>query len=58
MSWSNYGKWQLDHIKPLAALTKETSEEDARALNHYSNFQPLWAEDNAKKGSWWNGERL
>ena len=48
MTFSNYGQWHLDHIKPLAlAKTKE----DVITLNHYTNFQPLWAEDNYKKGS-------
>ena len=48
MTFENYGSWHLDHIKPLA-LAK--SEEDVILLNHYTNFQPLWAEDNLKKGS-------
>jgi hypothetical protein len=46
MTFENYGKWHLDHIKPLA-LAK--SEEDVILLNHYTNFQPLWAKDNLKK---------
>lgn len=48
MTLENYGSWHLDHIKPLA-LAK--TEEDVIILNHYTNFQPLWAEDNYKKGS-------
>jgi len=48
MTFKNYGSWHLDHIKPLA-LAK--SEEDVILLNHYTNFQPLWAIDNFKKGS-------
>lgn len=48
MNWDNQGKWHLDHIKPLSlAKTKE----EVIKLNHYKNFQPLWAEDNLKKGS-------
>lgn len=46
MSWDNYGEWHLDHIKPLH-LSK--NEEDLIKLNHYTNLQPLWAEDNLKK---------
>jgi hypothetical protein len=46
MSWENYGKWHLDHIKPLYL---SENEEDLIKLNHYTNLQPLWAEDNLKK---------
>jgi hypothetical protein len=46
MSWQNYGKWHLDHIVPVSwALT----EDQIIKLNHHSNFQPLWAEDNYRK---------
>ena len=48
MNWENQGKWHLDHIKPLKLAE---TEEDVIKLNHYTNFQPLWAEDNLKKGS-------
>jgi hypothetical protein len=48
MTIDNHGKWHLDHIIPLA--TAKTEEEIIK-LNHYTNFQPLWAEDNFKKGS-------
>lgn len=48
MTLENYGKWHLDHIKPLA-LAK--TEEEIVILNHYTNFQPLWAADNIAKGS-------
>jgi hypothetical protein len=47
MSWENYGKWHLDHIKPLC-IAKDN--EEALLLNHHTNLQPLWAEDNLKKG--------
>ena len=50
MTFDNHGSygWHLDHIKPLV-LAK--SIDDVKELNHYSNFQPLWAEDNLKKGA-------
>jgi hypothetical protein len=47
MSWENYGKWHLDHIKPLC-IAKDN--EEVLLLNYYTNLQPLWAEDNLKKG--------
>jgi hypothetical protein len=48
MTWENYGKWHIDHIYP-SSLAK--SEEEMIRLNHYTNFQPLWAEDNIRKGN-------
>lgn len=48
MNWSNQGIWHLDHIKPISLAT---TEEEVIALNHYTNFQPLWAEDNLRKGN-------
>jgi hypothetical protein len=47
MSFQNHGKWHLDHIIPLASAT---TEEEVIKLNHYTNFQPLWAFDNRSKG--------
>jgi len=47
MSWENYGKWHLDHIIPLCSAK---NEEEVLLLNHYTNLQPLWSEDNLKKG--------
>jgi len=47
MSFDNYGEWHLDHIIPLAFAK---SEESVILLNHYTNFQPLWAFDNLSKG--------
>lgn len=48
MSWSNYGKWHIDHIIPLASAA---SEDALIKLFHYTNLQPLWAEDNIRKGA-------
>lgn len=48
MTFDNYGEWHLDHIIPLA---NAKTREDIIKLNHYTNFQPLWAKDNLKKSS-------
>jgi len=48
MTWENAGQWHLDHIHPVSLAT---DEEHLIRLNHYTNFQPLWAEDNLKKGN-------
>jgi len=45
MSWDNHGKWHIDHIKPLSSFTQDTIMQ----ANHYTNLQPLWAEDNLSK---------
>ena len=69
MNWSNQGRpefgrpgWELDHVYPLAKLDLTDPEQLSRA-NHWSNFQPLSAQDNRSKGSTppvgfsWNIER-
>jgi len=48
MNWNNIGEWHLDHIYPIS-LAKD--EQEVIRLNHYTNFQPLWAIDNIKKGN-------
>jgi hypothetical protein len=48
MSWDNHGKngWHIDHKFPLA---KASSESEIYKLNHYTNLQPLWEEENLRK---------
>ena len=48
MTWQNHGKWHIDHIVPLYKFDP-TKYEDIKKANHYSNLQPLWAEENLKK---------
>ena len=50
MTWSNYGEWHIDHIKPVASFDMSLPE-DQRKCFHYSNLQPLWSEDNWHKSS-------
>jgi len=51
MSWSNYGKtgWHIDHIRPCCSFDL-SKEEEIKECFHYTNLQPLWAEDNLEKG--------
>lgn len=46
MTWERRSEWHLDHIVPLS--TAKTAEE-VIALNHFTNFRPLWAQDNMLK---------
>ena len=49
MTLSNYGKWHIDHVKPVAKFDLTISGELEKCF-HYTNLQPLWAVDNLKKG--------
>ncbi len=52
MSWDNYGKWHIDHIRPCASFDPTDYEQQKICFN-YKNLQPLWAEDNLKKSDAW-----
>ena len=46
MFFDNHGEWELDHILPVSAAS---TEEEVILLNHYTNFQPMWATENKSK---------
>lgn len=52
MDWSSYGngrgKWNLDHIIPLASAKDNT---ELIELCHYTNIRPLWFIQNIRKGA-------
>lgn len=52
MTWGQYGTngWHIDHVLPLASFDL-TDPVQCRQACHYTNLQPLWAEDNLRKGS-------
>jgi hypothetical protein len=46
MTWDNYGEWVFDHKVPMSICK---TVEETIILNHYTNFQPLWAKENLQK---------
>lgn len=61
MSWRNYGRkkkddtdeeekyWEIDHINPIKY--KNPSEEEIKGRLHYTNCQPMWADENRAKSN-------
>lgn len=47
--WSPRG-WHVDHIRPLSSFDLTDREQFLKAAN-YTNLQPLWAEENLRKGA-------
>jgi len=56
MSWENYGEWEIDHIKPCRAFDLRDPEQQKLCF-HYSNLQPMWADENKRKSDKVNGLR-
>lgn len=58
MSWDNYGvyknqgtrTWHIDHIKPCS-LFDLTDIKQQKECFHYSNMQPMWADENIAKSN-------
>lgn len=50
MTWENYGHkgWHVDHIIPLSSAK---NIEEVAILSNFTNLQPLWCDENYKKGS-------
>lgn len=59
MNWDNYGKWHLDHKIPQSWFYKKKDEildiEILKECWSLNNLQPLWANDNFKKGARYAG---
>ncbi len=56
MTWSNYGKWHIDHARPCCSFDLTDPTQQLECF-HYTNLQPLWAIDNCQKSSFWGGFR-
>lgn len=50
MTWENYGKWHLDHVKPCASFNL-LNDDDIKECFNWKNIQPLWANLNLKKSN-------
>jgi hypothetical protein len=46
MSWDNYGKWHIDHIKMVSSFPIYT---DVKIVNSLTNLRPMWAKDNLSR---------
>jgi hypothetical protein len=59
MTWENHGLhgWHIDHILPCAFFNLTNADEQKKCF-HYTNLQPLWAENNLHKNSIVNGIRI
>lgn len=52
MNWSNYGKWHVDHIRPLSSFKIESVDDpQIRIVWGLANLRPLWAKDNFRKNA-------
>ena len=57
MNWGRGdGKWNIDHIKPIASFDLRILKERQKAFN-YKNTKPMWSHENVKKSSIWLGKK-
>lgn len=52
MTWQNHSRsgWHIDHIIPCASFNLSDPDEQKKCF-HYTNLQPLWAEENLRKSN-------
>ena len=52
MTWDNYGKWHVDHIKPISSFQiNEIGDKEFMSCWSLENLQPLWGEENIRKSN-------
>lgn len=57
MSWQNRREWHVDHKRPCASFNLSDPAQQLECF-HFNNLQPLWATDNRRKSSKWNGKKI
>jgi len=50
MTWNNYGKWHIDHIRPMTSFDLLKLKDQYKCCN-YKNLQPLWSWENRRKSN-------
>ena len=51
MTWANYGKWHIDHVRPVSSFSYVVETDPAfRECWALANLRPLWAKANIIKG--------
>jgi hypothetical protein len=57
MTWQNYGSiWHLDHVRPCVSFDLSDPQQQKLCF-HWTNLQPLFAEENLIKGDKWEALR-
>lgn len=51
MAWENYGRWHVDHVRPVSSFPKETH---VSIVNSLINLRPLWADENLRRPRKWS----
>jgi hypothetical protein len=52
MSWSNYGKWHIDHIIPISYFEFNSPYDDEFQICwSLNNLKPLWSKENISKNN-------
>jgi hypothetical protein len=52
MTWENYGRWHVDHIRPISSFNiNQIGDEEFMKCWSLENLQPLWGEDNIRKSN-------
>ena len=52
MTWDNYGVWHIDHVRPISSFNIVNYDcKDFKECWSLNTLQPLWAEENVKKGN-------